>query len=63
MKRCYKESKARVRVIREGDYFLVKDGPRQGGVMYPWLSNFYMDGVVTVSVCQGEGTSGKCGIW
>ena len=43
----YVDSKACVRVGNDvSDWFLVNVGLRQSCVMYPWLFNVYMDGVV-----------------
>ncbi|XP_069947548.1 RNA-directed DNA polymerase from mobile element jockey isoform X1 [Cherax quadricarinatus] len=49
VKSFYEDSEAQVRVCRkEGDYFPVKVGLRQGCVMPPWLFNIcvFIDGVV-----------------
>ena len=58
----YSESEACVRICRrEGDWFRVKVGLRQGCVMSPWLFNLFMDGVMK-EVREKAGEIGAC-LW
>ena len=44
MNKFYKEGQACVRITNgNSDWFAVKEGLRQGGVMSTWLFNIYMN--------------------